>query len=129
MSTFGINEVGPMEEIGKSFSFSEVFFICLNKIHISRFLSSLFLIVRGHPGSMHANRECGVIQNEYSYVKGGRESHDMCMYVLALSLFVFWQYRFQMRNLATQTKNLVFRSKTLNFDQNIRYFKHIILKY
>ena len=78
---------------------------------------------------MHANKECGVIQNEYSYVKGGRESHDMCMYVLALSLFVFWQYIFQMRNLVIQTKNLVFRSKTLNFDQNIRYFKHIILKY
>ena len=52
----------------------------------------------------------GVIQNEYSYAQGGRESHDICMNALALwfSCFGSTDVLLQMKNLLIQTKTLVF---------------------
>ena len=60
---FDMDEVGSMEDIAKSL-FPWSFLIYLNKIHIFHLFSSLFLIVRGYPGSIHANGERGIIQNE-----------------------------------------------------------------
>ena len=84
VSTFDIDEVGFMEEIVVLFPWS--FLIYLNKIRIFCLFSLLFFIVRGHLGSMHANREHGVMQNEYRYVQGCRELHDMCVYVRTCTL-------------------------------------------
>ena len=50
---------------------------------------------------MHANKEGTVIQNEYSYVLGGMESHDMYMYAKhsLFSCFGSTDMLFQLRNL------------------------------
>ena len=97
--------------------------IYLNKIQIFRLFSSLFLIVRGHSGSMHANSKRGVIQIEYRYVQGSCMTY-VCMYALALSLFVFWQDRCAISNeiLLIQTKTLVFR-QNLEFRSKCRVFQ------
>lgn len=105
------------------------FFLCLNKTHIFRLLSSLFFIAMGHPGSMYANRERWSIQNGYSYMQCGRKSHDMWIYgsTHLHSLFLCFGSTddlFQIRNLVIQMKTLMFRSKTMNVDQNTRYQIH-----
>ena len=65
VSIFDMDEVGSMEEIGKSLSFPEVSQSVLTKyIFFVCFLRYFY----EHPGSIHANRERGVIQNAYRYV-------------------------------------------------------------
>ena len=68
---------------------------------------------------MHANKEGTVIQNEYSYVLGGMESHDMYMYARH-SLFVLWQHIYVIsiekpidsnKNHSISIQNLKFRSR------------------
>ena len=121
MSTFDIDEVVSTEEISKSLSFSEVYWSVLTKFLLLVCIplcASLLLIARGHPVSMHANRERRVIENEYRYVQEDREE---------LSLFLFWQHRCvisnkkpinsnESRNILIQ--NLEFRSKYEVFQIN-----------
>ena len=103
---FDVDIIGSVEETGRSISFSETFYV-LTKYNVSCLFSSLFLIARGHAGGMHLNRECGVIQNEYSYVQGGSESYDKCIYTFVLFLFLFWQHR-----------SVISNEKPSNFNEN-----------
>ena len=58
------------------------------------------------------------------------EKYGMGITYMQCDCYIFSKYLlFQMENLVFQSKYLVVRSKTLDFDRNTRYFESEILKY